>query len=334
MTRVRFDRAVRADARALPIADATVDCVVTSPPYWRKRDYGLADQIGQEATAAEYARTIVACLTEWKRVLRPHGSVFLNVGDTYERQSLAGIPFLIEQLAAQNGWLVRNRIIWTKSGGIPEPSRRRLANRHEYVLHLAMSRRYYYDMFGYSAHFGNGTNPGDIWSMALERTLNAHLAPFPEELVHRALLLSCPAQVCERCGSPRERILERTFELDVSRPQARRALEIARDAKLTIAHLRAIQATGISDAGKALKIQSGTGRNSKAVQGLAAEAKRALGGYFREFTFAKRTSAGFTSCACGDGFVPGVVLDPFAGTGTTQRVAARLGLSSIGCDLA
>ncbi len=329
-----FFRELCADARRLPIADASVDCIVTSPPYWRKRDYGVESQIGQEDTPHDYAATIMSCLAEWKRVLRPHGSVFLNVGDTYERQSLAGIPFLIEQRAAAAGWLVRNRIIWTKTGGIPEPSRRRLANRHEYVLHLTPSRRYYYDIFGYSEVFGNGSNPGDIWPMALERKLGAHLAPFPEELVHRALLLACPARVCPRCGEPSERIVERTFELNPARPQARRALELAERSNLTPAHFRAIQATGISDAGKALKIQTGTGRNSQQVRKLAAEAKQVLGGYFREFTFGKQKSCGWTVCTCRKGFVPGVVLDPFAGTGTTGRVASRLGRSMIACDIA
>src|SRR5205823_3783218 len=94
------------------------------------------------------------------------------------------------------------------------------------------------------------------------------------------------------------------------------------------------QATGVSDAGKALRVQNRTGRNSARVKVLAAEAKAALGGYFREFTFAKRETLGWTSCSCEGKATPGVVLDPFMGTGTTLRVANRLGRDTIGVDLA
>src|SRR5206468_2800774 len=131
----------------------------TSPPYWRKRDYGMSDQIGQEATAAGYVDALRDCLREWRRVLSPTGSIFLNIGDTYHARSLAGIPGRVEAAALDDGWLVRNRIIWAKEGGMPEPARNRLANRHEYVLHLVGRGAYYYDLFGYAAEFGNGTNP-------------------------------------------------------------------------------------------------------------------------------------------------------------------------------
>jgi len=97
--------------------------VVTSPPYWQKRDYGHVDQIGLESTPAGYVSAIMRCLEEWRRVLRPSGSVFLNVGDTYHKRSLVGIPGRIEAAAVDSGWLVRNRIIWAKDGGMPEPGK-------------------------------------------------------------------------------------------------------------------------------------------------------------------------------------------------------------------
>ncbi len=111
-------------------------------------------------------------------------------------------------------------------------------------------------------------------------------------------------------------------------------MELAKEKGLTEAHIAAIQATGISDAGKALKVQTGTGRNSEIVKKLAAEAKEVLGGYFREFTFAKRETVGWTDCGCNAPFRPGIVLDPFMGTGTTLRAAKDVGRSAIGVDLA
>lgn len=323
-----------ADARKIPLPDNSVDLIVTSPPYWQKRDYGYPEQIGLEKTPQEFVSNILAALREWRRVLKPTGSVFLNMGDTYLNKSLAGIPGRIEAAASDDGWMLRNRIIWAKESGMPEPSKTRLANRHEYILHLTTSSKYYYDIIGYSEKYGNGANPGDVWNIALRRDTSNHLAPFPEELVERAITLACPKEVCQSCGHLRSRIFQRTAELDEKRPQARRAMELAKEKNLTAAHIAAIQATGISDAGKALRVQTGTGKNTSDVQRLAAEAKEALGGYFREFTFAKKRTIDWTRCECNVDFVPAVVLDPFCGTGTTLRVASSMGHVAIGIDLA
>lgn len=328
-----FAEAVIGDARSLPLADSSADLVVTSPPYWRKRDYGMVGQIGQEETPAEYVATMVDCLREWRRVLRPTGSVFLNIGDTFHKRSLAGIPGRVEAAANDDGWLIRNRIIWTKTRGMPDPARSRLASRHEYIIHLVPSDDYYYDLFKYSSVYGNGTNPGDVWSFDPERNMGKHLAPFPSELVRRAITLGCPEVVCSRCNQPWRRAVERTQSLNLDRPQARRAMQIAEEAGLTEEHIAAIQATGVSDVGKALSFQNGTGRNAAHIQRLAYEAKQALGGYFREFTFPIREPVGWDGCWHNQSESPGVVLDPFMGTGTTLRIATSMGRSAIGVDL-
>lgn len=320
------------DARKTGLPDNSVDLIVTSPPYWNKRDYGHSNQIGLEPTPDAYVDSIMACLEEWRRVLRPHGSVFLNVGDTYFNKSLLGIPGQIEWQAAKGKWLIRNRIIWAKESGMPEPAKNRLANRHEYIIHLTLKPAYYYDLVGYAEEFGNGANPGDVWTINPERNMGQHLAPYPRELVRRAITLAAPPQVCSTCNVPRRRVIERTAELDATRPQARRAMELAKEKGLTPEHIRAIQAFGVSDVGKATKFQNGTGRNSLEVQRLAAEAKIALGGYFREFTFAKKRTVGWTDCGHGTP-ARGVVLDPFAGTGTTLKNAIEEGRDAIGVDL-
>ncbi|WP_430600218.1 DNA methyltransferase [Brevibacterium sp. K72] len=320
------------DARQTGLPESSVDLVVTSPPYWNKRDYGHSDQIGLEPTADGYVTSIMDCLAEWKRVLRPHGSVFLNVGDTYFNKSLLGIPGQIEWQAAKSGWLIRNRIIWAKESGMPDPVKNRLASRHEYVIHLTYKPTYYYDLVGYSEKFGNGANPGDVWTINPERNMGRHLAPFPRELVRRAIILAAPPQVCATCKVARRRVIERTTELDPNRPQAKRAMALAEEKGLTAEHIRAIQAFGVSDVGKATKFQNGTGRNSVEVQRLAAEAKLALGGYFREFTFARKRTIGWTDCGHGTP-ARGVVLDPFSGTGTTLTTAVDEGRDGIGVDL-
>lgn len=328
-----FVKRIQGDARRIPLPAGSADLVVTSPPYWQKRDYGVEGQIGQEATPEEYVANLLECMREWGRILPRWGSVFINIGDTYNKGSLACTPGRLEIAAQADGWVLRNRIIWAKDAGMPDPAKDRLKSRHEYILHFTRQRRgYFYDQFGYAEKYGNGTGPTDVWRVGLRRDVGRHLAPYPEELVDRCLTLACPTQVSMLTGQPRERIVERTFDLDPERPQAKRAMELAKEHGLTAAHLAAIQATGISDAGKALKVQTGTGRNAEHVKRLAAEAKQALGGYFREFTFAKRRTIGWTLAEQGP-FRPGIVLDPFMGTGTTLRAAAAVGRSAIGVDL-
>lgn len=330
-----FIKRLVGDARNVPLRAGEADIVVTSPPYWLKRDYGLPGQIGQEPTADAFVASLLQCMENWKTILPPWGSVFINIGDTYYKGSLANTPGRLEIAAQDAGWTVRNRIVWVKDGGMPDPAKDRLKNRHEYIIHFTPRRRgYYYDQFGYAEKYGNGTGPSDVWQIGLRRNTSKHLAPYPPELVERILTLACPEQVCSCCGRPRERIVRRTAQLDPSRPQAKRAMELAKEKGLTPEHIAAIQATGISDAGKAMRVQTGTGRNSAAVKALAAEAKAALGGYFREFTFAKRETVGWTDCGCGAPFRPGIVLDPFMGTGTTLRVAWDMRRSAIGVDLA
>lgn len=329
-----FTKRISADARSIPLEPLSADVVVTSPPYWLKRDYGVKGQIGQERSADDYVGNLLDCMREWKRVLPEWGSVFINIGDTYYRGSLAGIPARLEVAAENAGWRLRNRIIWVKEGGLPDPAKDRLKSRHEYIFHFVLQKDYYYDQFAYARKYGNGNSPSDVWTIGLRRDTSRHLAPYPTELVDRILTLACPEAVCTTCGRPRRRIVERTAKLDPTRPQAKRAMELAKKMGLTRAHIAAIQATGISDAGKAMRVQTGTGRNSAEVKRLAAEAKEALGGYFREYTFAQRKSVGWSDCGCKGPFRPGIVLDPFMGTGTTLRAAREAERSSIGVDLA
>lgn len=321
------------DARRLPLEDSTVDLVVTSPPYWRHRDYNCKKQIGQESTVRRYLSSMSKVMHEWKRVLRRTGSAFVNIGDTYADRSLVGVPAMLEDMARRQSWLVRNRIIWAKTGGVPSSARNRLPNRHEYILHLTVQGDYYYDLLGYAERLGGSVNSGDVWDVPTSQNQADHTAPFPEELVERAILLACPHAVCTSCGTASRRLVRPTSNLNPNRPQARRAMEIAQAAGLTEEHFAAIRATGISDAGKGARVQDGSGRNSRRVQVLAAEAKRALGGYFREFTFPLRETEGWTECGCRVATRPGIVLDTFAGTGTTLWVAERLGRRAIGVDL-
>ncbi|SFL67336.1 DNA methylase [Halogranum rubrum] len=324
------------NSKRLEIESESVDLIITSPPYWRKRNYGVDDQLGQESDPDQYIENLVKALEHWRAFLRPHGSIFLNIGDSYNNKSRVGIPGRFVRAAQEAGWTIRNDIIWAKDNGMPSPAKDRLVPRHEHIIHLVWDADdYYYDLHGYAEVFGNGSNPGDVWRMNHDRNTGGHLAPYPEELVRRAITLACPHSVCTKCGVARERNRVRgTTELDTSRPQAERALELYNQSDLEERHIKAVQAVGISDAGKAKEFQDGAGENAKDVQELAKEAKEVLGGYFREFTFPQWITEGWTECDCEEPeYGPGMVFDPFSGSGTTIKVANELGLHAWGTDL-
>lgn len=322
------------DGHQLELESGSVNLIVTSPPYWQLRDYGVENQIGQEEKPEEYVRDLVDALDVWEEFLHPKGSVFLNIGDKYQDKSLVGIPGMFAERARKDGWTIRNHIIWTKENGLPSPAKDRLVPRHEHIFHLVRNDDYYYDLFGYSQVFGNGANPGDVWNMSHDRNTGDHLAPFPSELVFRAVTLACPPAVCSKCGEPHTREIERPLKnLNQDRPQARRALEKFEESDLTMEHLKAIRAVGISDTGKAKQIQNDTGTNNDKIQEQANEAKEVLGGYFREFTFPLPTTVGWSGCECDVDPLPGMVFDPFTGSGTTINTAYSLGYQAWGTDL-
>jgi DNA modification methylase len=320
----------KGDARELPIEDKSVDLILTSPPYWQKRDYKHENQIGQESSVDGYVSHLMDAFDEWERVLTDSGTIILNIGDKYQRKSRVGIPWKVAQAARKNGWTVRSEIIWHKPNGVPNPARDRFTTRHERIFHFTPRNGYYFDKFGYKTVYDD---PIDVWTISHDRN-EGHLAPFPEKLVERALVAACPPVVCTLCGKHRERQVEKAMtQLNEERPQARRAMRKFEDSDLGEEHIEAIRAVGIADAGKGREVQNGSGLNSERMVELAEEAKEVLGGYFREFTFPVKTTTGWSACGCDADTRPGVVLDPFAGSGTTIEVAESMKLSGIGVDL-
>lgn len=182
-----------------------------------------------------------------------------------------------------------------------------------------------------------GKNPGDVFEIPVRAFPEAHFAVYPSELCELPIKSSCPPLVCPKCGTPHDRGAEETpvWELEnPERPQLKRALELVEEHGLSEDHLKAARSVGFSDAA-AGREQTGYGRNTDEVERLAAEAKDALGGYFREFVTVYETPGEWEQqCDCnGGGTEPGIVLDPFAGAGTTCLVAKRLGRRFIGIDL-
>lgn len=160
------------------VADASVQCCVTSPPYYGLRDYGVAGQIGLEETPEAYVAKLVAVFQEVKRVLKDDGTLWLNLGDSYagsgkgdnpngkqgtnkgtrfdsptsgftpngcKPKDLIGIPWMVAFALRANGWWLRSDIIWAKPNPMPESVTDRCTKSHEYIFLLTKSARYYYD---------------------------------------------------------------------------------------------------------------------------------------------------------------------------------------------
>lgn len=163
--------------RSLPAG--SVDCCVTSPPYWGLRDYGVAGQIGQEASPEEFVTKLVAVFAEVRRVLKDDGTCWLNIGDSYagnngsgavsqghkqltnsgsltdaarrprkfgmKPKDLVGIPWMVAFGLRAEGWYLRSDIIWAKRNCMPESVTDRPTRAHEYLFLLSKSPNYFYD---------------------------------------------------------------------------------------------------------------------------------------------------------------------------------------------
>jgi site-specific DNA-methyltransferase (adenine-specific) len=130
--------------RALPTG--SIDFCMTSPPYWGQRDYDV-DGIGLETTSADYVESLVAVFAEVYRLLKPTGSLWLNIGDAYAAKSLLGLPWrLALRLTDDIGFKLRNEVIWHKVKGGPDNSKDKLRNMHEHVFHFARTTKPYFNV--------------------------------------------------------------------------------------------------------------------------------------------------------------------------------------------
>lgn len=242
--------------RELP--EQSVNCCVTSPPYWGLRDYGVAGQLGLEKTPKEYVAKMVEVFSEVKRVLRDDGTLWLNLGDSYYRRpqnetnpeknaglsanrgaavarnsrqipegfkekDLVGIPWRVAFALQEDGWYLRQDIIWSKPNPMPESVRDRCTKAHEYVFLLSKKPKYFYDckaiaeptltsdntirdrdttklnnvpgrtrMGGLKTNNYEFRNKRDVWNIPCIPYKDAHFATFPENLIEPMIKAGCP----------------------------------------------------------------------------------------------------------------------------------------------
>lgn len=211
-------------ARTLP--DGSVDCIVTSPPYYGLRDYGTEGQYGLEDTPAAYVETMRALFNELRRILADDGTLWLNLGDSYGKgKQLMGVPWLVAFALQSDGWVLRSSIIWNKPNMMPESVTDRPASRHELVFFMTKSEQYHFDLDAIrephsaesiarsSRNFAgdkqrgyaggaqslnpdqfvhkSGKNPGNVWTIPTKPFPGAHFAAMPPELARRCIVAGC-----------------------------------------------------------------------------------------------------------------------------------------------
>ena len=196
--------------------DGVVQTVVTSPPYWSLRDYEADGQIGVAEPLPTFLKSLIGVFDEVGRVLRPDGTLWVNLGDSYtsgnrgwraadrknparamgrrppnpdgtKDKELIGVPWRFALAMQEAGWWLRSDIIWHKPNCQPESVRDRPTRAHEHVFLFSRSQRYLYDLD--AVRGPNGRRLRDVWEINTVGFAGAHFATFPPELVRRCVVI-------------------------------------------------------------------------------------------------------------------------------------------------
>tara|TARA_R110002051_G_scaffold148194_1_gene220762 strand:- start:349 stop:1482 length:1134 start_codon:yes stop_codon:yes gene_type:complete len=320
------------------LEDQSVNTCVTSPPFWGLRDYGKDGQLGLEDTPQQYVDNLVKVFREVRRVLRDDGTAWLNLGDSYSSggrttttnqtlrgdkdygvtrpkpskgikpKDLIGIPWRVAFALQEDGWYLRQDIIWHKPNPMPESVQDRCTKAHEYIFLLSKNSSYYYDNDvikddavgrdpgNVNKHKGSGErfgrtkfgidaigavthrNKRSVWTVPTKPNPDAHFATYPPELIRPCIMAGCPEKICVVCGEPYVRAMERPGPLKIDKGKR----------------------SGLPDR----------------------KIGRILDKYHRENPPIDLGVQKQCDCRT-DETEAGIVLDPFAGSGTTGQVAAH-----------
>ncbi len=200
----------------------SVQCCVTSPPYWGLRDYDHPSQIGAESSPKDYVKNLVAIFREVRRTLSRSGTLWLNVGDGYARnggtgkhgpnalvgntrrmiqkrncevpdcwglkdRDLMGLPWRVAFALQEDGWILRSRITWIKKTAMPESVKNRPTSATEDVFLFSRTSSYYYDST--AVREASGANLRNYWILGPDISGKGHPATFPRELARRCIVL-------------------------------------------------------------------------------------------------------------------------------------------------
>ena len=339
------------------VPDCSVQCVVTSPPYWGLRNYGVEGQIGLEPTPEEHVEKMVEVFREVRRVLRDDGVVWLNYGDCYagsmhprdnkqgnpdflrpcrehthrpgreippslKPKDLVGMPWRIAFALQADGWYLRSDVIWSKPNPMPESVTDRPTKSHEYVFLLTKRPRYFYDADAIREPYAEST---------FKRAKSVNNAAARKDngtaINQRGLTAEQQTKAYSKVTETGGRNKRSVWHI------ATQSFSEAHFATFPEALVEPCIKAGTSERGACPECGA-PWRRSLLSQSSGSGDHRAAPGQNKPFTIPRgeylRSTIGWEpTCTCGGDPVPCVVLDPFGGSGTVAKVARDLGRSSI-----
>lgn len=353
------------------LPDNYVDCCVTSPPYYGLRDYGHEGQIGLEETPEEYVAKMVEVFTEVKRVLKKEGTLWLNLGDSYnagrngghaggkdsgfqpvdERyvqrsgsnveglkpKDLIGIPWMVAFALRSSGWYLRQDIIWSKPNPMPESVTDRCTKSHEYIFLLSKSGKYYYDAESIKTDLARTYNGPQYIGGKKGRSYD----PIEGDPNYRNGNDHWGREVFidENCFANKRSVWTVT-----TRPYSEAHFATFPERLITDCIKAGCPEFICNKCGRAMEkivknttsFQGGSGKAGRTADEVNASGKWAGKQYGENLKLGPVVSTeiiGLTDCGCNAGFSGGIVLDPFMGAGTTALVARKLNRNYIGFEL-
>lgn len=287
--------------RRLP--DESINCVITSPPYLGLRDFGeetevdwddgWRGQLGNEPSVEIFLSHLLQIFSEVKRVLRPDGTCFVELGDTYggsggsAEKSLLCVPFRFAIGMTDMGWLLRNTIVIWKRSCVPCSSQDRFTVDFSYLFFFTKSRNYWFQQQFEQLASGKGLrNTRAVWDITSQGLHEDHYAPFSETLVEIPISAGCPEFVCKICDKPRKLVVKKEYLV----AHEKHGAKYQKLVNLTWGPI--VAGCNIAD-----------------------------------------ISYDNCDCVAEDKWRPGIVLDPFMGSGTTGVVAIKQDKKFIGIEL-
>lgn len=337
-------------ARQLPAQ--SVDCIVTSPPYYGLRDYEFDGQWGLEDTPEAFIANLVGLFTELDRVLADDGTAWINLADSYSStggkrgvgrnasvgstlqqseqrtrpltdlpsKNLMGLPWRVALAVQESGWILRNAIIWNKPNAMPESVTDRLGNRYEYLFLFSKSQRYWFDLLPIREPVKNPTPSGHMFGGSKKATrLNNGSSERRTGSTYDHIPKGGrnPGDVWTIPTQPFPDAHFATYPLELPRRAIAAGCPPQRCTHCGVAPARIV------------RTEQTVTRTTNGPR--SAERTYETAG-FKTRTVAAHIADGWQTCDCGAPMRTGIVLDPFNGAGTTGQAAGQLGRRYVGID--